>query len=108
MPDRTTVATPGLTPVDLLPGTRARVATWRLAGRDGARTLLLDVQVGGAPCDAVTDVDVQETANSVRITVHAGVVAFEGCGAGVPARLGVVRVRAHLEQPLGVRRLLGG
>jgi hypothetical protein len=108
MPDSTTVPAPGLTPVDLLPGTHARVAAWKLAGREGARTLLLDVQVGGAPCDAVTDVDVRENAGSVVITVHAGVVAFEGCGAGVPARLGVVRVRAHLDKPLGARRLLGG
>jgi hypothetical protein len=108
MPDETSVPVPGLTPVDLLPGTHARIATWRLAGREGPRTLLLDVAVGGPPCDAVTDVDVRETTTSVRITVHAGVVAFEGCGKGVPARLGTVRVRAHLDEPLGSRRLLAG
>jgi hypothetical protein len=115
IPDGTQPA-PGLTPVDLLPGTHARIAHWTPAGREGPRILLLDVRAGGPPCDAVTDVDVRETAASVRITVHAGVVAFEGCGARVPdpsrtagpGASGVIRIRVHLAQPLGPRRLFGG
>jgi len=42
---------------------RAGRRRWTLAGgADGGGTLLLDVAVGGPPCDTVTAVDVMETA----------------------------------------------
>ena len=80
---------------------------WRVAGASpGSRSLLLDVEIGGPPCDVVTAVDVVETTDEVRITVHAGRQAGARCGHGVPAILGTVRVAAHLHDALGSRRVV--
>lgn len=66
---------------------------WRLAARAGS-SLLLDVNVGGPPCDAVTAVEVDETPASIVITVHAGRTPGANCRAGTPALLGSYRVQA--------------
>jgi hypothetical protein len=88
---------------------RARAARWTLAGSaDGGGALLLDVAVGGPPCDAVTAVDVMETAERVTVSVYAGATASASCGPGVPAMVGTVRVPAHLSGPLGARTLVDG
>src|SRR5262249_19780283 len=109
LPEASPPATPSLVPVAPVPGTRARAVRWTLAGSaDGGGTLLLDVAVGGPPCDAVTAVDVMETARRVTVSVYAGATASASCGPGVPAMVGTVRVPAHLSGPLGSRALVDG
>jgi hypothetical protein len=102
-------AMPPLTPTGPVAGTRARAVPWTPAGRsDDGRLLMLDVAVGGPPCDAVTAVDVVEASGSVTVTVHAGVVTGADCTGGIPAIIGTVRVAARLAQPLGTRTLVDG
>ena len=109
LPEVSAPAPPSLVPVAPVPGARARAVRWTLAGSaDGGGTLLLDVAVGGPPCDAVTAVDVMETAQRVTVSVYAGVTASASCGPGVPAMVGTVRVPAHLNRPLGSRTLVDG
>jgi hypothetical protein len=109
LPEVSTPAPPSLVPVAPVPGTRARAVRWTLAGSaDGGGTLLLDVPVGGPPCDAVTAVDVMETADRVTVSVYAGATASASCGTGLPAMVGTVRVPAHLNRPLGSRTLVDG
>jgi hypothetical protein len=100
---------PGAPPALTRPvrGSRERSVPWRPA-RLAGRSLLLDVQVGGPPCDAVTAVDVEETGEAVTVTVRAGKVPGARCGPGVPAILGTFRVEARLRDPLGSRELLDG
>jgi hypothetical protein len=102
-------ARPPLTPVGPVAGSRARAVPWIPADRDAdGRLLTFDVQVGGPPCDAITAVDVTETAGSVTVTVHAGVVAGATCADGLPGILGTFRVAARLAAPLGARTLVDG
>jgi hypothetical protein len=109
LPDVSAPAPPSLTPVTPVPGTKERTVRWTLAGRgDGDRWLLVDVTVGGPPCDAVTGVDVVESADAVKVTVYAGATTPRSCTGGVPARVGTVRVRVSLGQPLGARVLVDG
>jgi hypothetical protein len=109
LPEVSPPASPALTPIDPVAGTRERTARWRLAGQaEGGRVLLLDVQVGGPPCDAVTAVDVSESAAAVTVTVYAGRTGSGSCPPGVPAILGTARVRAVLAAPLGSRKLVDG
>ena len=112
LPEVSTPAPPSLVPVAPVPGTRARAVRWTLAGSaDGGGTLLLDVAVGGPPCDAVTAVDVMETALRVTVSVYAGAATSAtsaSCGPGVPAMVGTVRVPARLSGPLGPRTLVDG
>jgi len=109
LPDASPPISPTLTPITPVPGTRERTVRWTSAGQaDDGRTLLLDVAIGGPPCDVVTAVDVAESADSVRITVYAGATTPASCTRGIPARIGTVRVRAPLAQPLGLRTLLDG
>ena len=90
------------------PGARTRVVEWTRAGLSGdGRTVLLDVKVGGPPCDVVTAVTADETSDGVRVTVHAGALATANCTGAVPAMLGVFRVEAELSRPLGDRRVTG-
>lgn len=105
LPEVSPPATPALTPIDPVAGTRDRTVRWRLAGpADDGRVLLLDVAIGGPPCDAVTGVDVRESATEIKIIVYAGKTRSASCPPGVPAILGTTRVRAVLAQPLGSRK----
>jgi hypothetical protein len=106
--DDTPPATASPAPVTPATGRRERVARWQLADRSDGRRLLVDVQVGGPPCDTVTGVDVAETATSVTVTVHAGRLPSADCPEGVTGALATARVEATLERPLGDRQLLGG
>jgi len=109
LPDSSPPPTPELVPITPVPGHHDRVAAWRPAGQsDGGRRLLLDVTIGGPPCDAVTGVDVTETGTAVTVTVHAGRLPSADCPSGVSAALATARVAAQLARPLGDRHLLGG
>jgi hypothetical protein len=100
--------TPALQPISPAPGLRERVASWHLAGQlDGGRRLLVDVAIGGPPCDTVTGVDVDESTTTVRVTVHAGRLTSAVCPSGVAGSLATARVEARLHRPLGERKLLG-
>jgi hypothetical protein len=72
------------------------------------RTLRLEVQAGGPPCDAVRDVDVQETPTVVTVTVTVGAEPGAKCGPGVVAMIGTFPVQAQLQEPLGSRTLKDG
>jgi hypothetical protein len=109
LPEVSPPATPALTPIDPVAGTRDRTVRWRLAGQaDNGRVLLLDVPIGGPPCDAATGVDVRESATEVTIIVYAGKTGSGSCPPGMPAILGTARVRAVLAQPLGSRKPVDG
>ena len=86
---------PTLVPITPAPGRRERVAKWRLADRsDDGRRLLVDVAIGGPPCDTVT--------------VYAGRLASADCPNGTAGSLATARVEAKLTRPLADRELLGG
>jgi hypothetical protein len=84
-----------------------REVPFRLVGTEG-RTLRLEVQAGGDPCDGVRDVDVTETPVTVTVTVTTGPKPGAKCGPGVAAILGTFTVQAKLREPLGSRKLLDG
>jgi hypothetical protein len=72
------------------------------------RTLRLEVQVGGPPCDAVLGADVDETPTTVTVTVRAGQEPGAKCGPGVVGMIGTFPVQARLREPLGARTLKDG
>jgi hypothetical protein len=80
---------------------------FKLVGTEG-RTLRLEVQVGGPPCDAVLGADVDETPTTVTVTVRAGQEPGAKCGPGVVAMIGTFPVRIRLQKPLGARTLKDG
>ena len=80
-----------------------REAAWRLVGQDG-RTLRLEVQAGGPPCDEIKSVDVDETSAAVTVKVLAGPRSDARCN-GTTAALGTFEVTAKLREPLGSRQL---
>ena len=81
---------------------------FKLVGTEG-RTLRLEVQAGGAPCDGVRDVSVQETLKTVTVTVTVGPDPENAnCGPGVVAMIGRIPVEAKLRHPLGNRTLIDG
>jgi hypothetical protein len=108
LPDSSPPPTPTLLPITPAPGQRERVARWSLAdsSADGLR-LLVDVAVGGPPCDTVTGVEVSETDTTVTVTVYAGRLASADCPAGAAGSLATARVEAMLTRPLADRELLG-
>jgi len=109
LPGSSPPPTPTLVPITPAPGSRDRVAQWHLAGQsDGGRRLLIDVAIGGPPCDTVTGLDVTETGTTVKVTVHAGRLVSADCPAGATGALATARLVATLDQPLGNRDLLGG
>ena len=109
LPEVSPPLTPELVPITPAPGRRERVARWQLAGQsDDGRRLLLDVAVGGPPCDSVTGVEVVETGTSVTVTVSAGRLNSADCPAGSAGSLATARVEAKLTRPLADRELLGG
>ncbi|HEY6889788.1 MAG TPA: hypothetical protein VI300_18455 [Solirubrobacter sp.] len=81
---------------------------FKLVGTEG-RTLRLEVQAGGAPCDGVRKVAVQETPKTVTVTVTTGPDPENAhCGPGVVGMIGQIPVRAKLHDPLGNRTLIDG
>jgi hypothetical protein len=78
-----------------------------LVGTEG-RSLRLEVQVGGPPCDAVLGTDVEETPATVTVTVRAGQQPGAKCGPGVVAMIGTFPVQVRLREPLGTRKLVDG
>ena len=84
-----------------------REVPFKLVGNEG-RTLRLEVQVGGPPCDAVLGTDVEETPTTVTVTVRAGQETGAKCGPGVVAMIGTFPVQARLREPLGTRALKDG
>jgi hypothetical protein len=80
---------------------------WRLLEADG-RTLDLQVQAGGPPCDGVRSVDVVERRRTVEVTVRAGSTPGARCGPGAAAVLGTFPVTVRLHAPLGSRTLRDG
>jgi hypothetical protein len=80
---------------------------FKLVGTEG-RTLRLEVQVGGPPCDAVLGADVDETPTTVTVTVRAGQELGAKCGPGVVGMIGTFPVQARLREPLGARTLKDG
>ncbi|MGL5808511.1 MAG: hypothetical protein ACRCYQ_01020 [Nocardioides sp.] len=96
---------PGLaTPV---PGRRERRVDWRFVEEVPGPALILELQAGGPPCDAVTDVTAVESSSAVDIAVWAGRTPGARC-AGVPALLGTFRIRVPLTAPLGSREVRAG
>jgi hypothetical protein len=84
------------------------VAQWHLASQsDDGRRLLVDVAIGGPPCDTVTGVDVSETTTTVTVTVYAGRLTSADCPAGSVGSLATARVEAVLSRPLADRELRG-
>lgn len=95
--------------VEPIAGQAQRDVAWELAdSRAGGRSLVLEVKLGGPPCDALTDVDVRETDAVVTVTVRAGRVPGARCGPGVEAVVGTFLVIAELAEPLGGRTLVDG
>ena len=76
---------------------------WKLVGQDG-RTLRLEVQAGGPPCDEIKPVEVDETTEVVTVKVHAGPRPDARCN-GTTAALGTFPVTVRLREPLGGREL---
>lgn len=97
--------TPGF--VEPVTGRRERRVTWRLVDAAPGPSVVVEVEVGGPPCDVVTDVAVTESGEAVELTVWAGRTPGARC-AGVPALLGTARLRVPLEEPLGSRDLRRG
>lgn len=111
-PSRQPVPTAGPTPVPVpvpgvvrpVAGARERRVAWRLVRALRGPAVLVEVQVGGAPCDVVTGVDVTESDRAVRLVVWAGREPRARC-AGPPAMLGTFRLRVPLGEPLRTRPL---
>ena len=101
------VGTPPPAVVSPVAGRRERRVAWRLVRESPGPAVVVEVQVGGAPCDVVTGVDVTETTTSVTLTVWAGREPGADCR-GVPATLGTYRLDVRLHEPLGDRSLVPG
>jgi hypothetical protein len=82
---------------------------FKLVSAEG-RTLRLEVEAGGPPCDGVRKVAVQETPTTVTVTVTTGWVGSHHtqCGPGAVTMLGRFPVEARLQAPLRGRTLIDG
>ncbi|WP_305705257.1 hypothetical protein [Nocardioides sp.] len=98
---------PELEPVDPVEGRRERQVGWKLVGPAPGPIMVVEVQAGGAPCDAITGLDVTETPDVITLIVWAGREPGAAC-AGQPAVLGTFHVRVPLEEPFGDRRVEQG
>jgi hypothetical protein len=78
---------------------------FKLVSAEG-RTLRLEVEAGGPPCDGVRKVAVQETPRTVTVTITTGPDAK--CGDGAVTILGRFPVEARLKAPLRDRTLIDG
>ena len=96
--------TPGI--AEPVAGRRERRVPWRLVQAAG-KVVVVEVQAGGAPCDAITHLETSESPEAVELTVWAGRMRRARCR-GVPAVLGTFRVRVPLDEPLGDRTLREG
>ena len=96
--------TPGI--AEPVAGHRERRVPWRLVQAAG-KVVVVEVQAGGAPCDAITHLETSESPETVELTVWAGRTPRARCH-GVPAMLGTFRVRVPLEAPLGERSVRRG
>ena len=67
--------------------------------------LIVEVQIGGPPCDTITAADVDEAPTQVTVTLWAGRVTGATC-TDIPAMVGTARVRVPLVEPLGDRTLV--
>jgi hypothetical protein len=92
--------------IDPVPGQRERRADWRLIREAAGPAVMIEVEAGGEPCDAITDLSVSETPTVVDITVWAGRVPGARCD-GVPAILGTAGMRVPLKAPLAGRTVRG-
>ncbi|MCU1535835.1 MAG: hypothetical protein JWP82_186 [Humibacillus sp.] len=95
---------PEVTPVA---GQRERRPVWRLVETGSGPSVVVELQAGGAPCDVVTGVVVDESATAVRLTVWTGREKGATC-TSFPAVLGTLRVRVALTATLGSRPLRPG
>ena len=93
--------TPTPAVIDPVTGAHERRAPWRLISATDSE-LVVEVQAGGQPCDAVTGVDVTESAQTVAVTVWTGRTPDANCP-GQPALLGTFWVRVPLNAPLAGR-----
>ena len=89
--------------IDPVDGQRERPAHWRLITATGT-DLIVEVQAGGAPCDAVTGADVTEDPQTVSLTIWTGRTPGANCP-GQPALLGTFWIRVPLTAPLADRTL---
>jgi hypothetical protein len=87
-------------------GRRERRVPWRVVEVAG-KVVVVEVQAGGAPCDAITHLETSESPEAVELTVWAGRTPRARCH-GVPAVLGTFRLRVPLDEPLGDRTLREG
>lgn len=78
---------------------------FKLVSAEG-RTLRLQIEAGGPPCDGVRKVAVQETATTVTVTIITGPDAQ--CGRGAVTVLGRFPVQVRLKAPLSGRTLIDG
>jgi len=101
-PDPVVTPTPGL--IAPVSGKRDRVLPWRVVGPADGPAAIVEVQLGGPPCDVITGMDVKESADAVRLTLWAGPESGARCQ-GVPALLGTFHVRVPLTAPLGNRHV---
>jgi hypothetical protein len=80
---------------------------FKLVSAEG-RTLRLEIEAGGPPCDGVRKVAVRETATTVTVTITTGPGVHAKCGPGAVTMLGRFGVEAHLKAPLRNRTLVDG
>lgn len=103
-PDAEPVPTPDPGLISPVTGERERRVRWRFVRAAAGPAVVVEVQVGGAPCDVVTGLDVTESTHAVVLTVWAGREPGARCE-GVPALLGTYQLRVPLTEPLGTRTL---
>lgn len=89
-----------ISPVD---GQQERRLDWVVVDATGPE-VIVEVQVGGPPCDVVTGLDVTEDPDEVTLTIWAGREPGANCS-GFPATVGTYRVAVPLDEPLGARSL---
>lgn len=89
--------------ISAVDGEQERRLAWAVVDATGP-VLVVEVQVGGSPCDVVTGLDVTEDPDEVRLTIWAGRETGADC-AGFPATVGTYRVAVPLDEPLGTRTL---
>jgi hypothetical protein len=79
---------------------------WRLVDEVPGPALLIEVQIGGPPCDEITGVDVEEALEAVDVRVWAGRTSDASCG-NTPAALATARLRVATKRPIGGRTVRG-
>jgi hypothetical protein len=85
-----------------IPSGREAVAPWHLEMVDGDR-LVIRVEVGEPVCEQVARVEIDESADTVRLTAVTTILKVTAC----PQLRNYEPVNVTLEAPLGNRDLLG-